>query len=76
MHLFAHWPWLADPEVYYPLKGRDAASEHARRILDVDSVLGYHRSVDISPIDYRQAEICLFKRSALKAIFSLSTPDI
>lgn len=62
MHLFAHWPWLADPSAYYPLNTRPTASERIRRVLDVDGILGYHRPVGISPIDYRQAEICLFTR--------------
>lgn len=53
MHLFAHHPFAADPNLYYPNPDWE---EKTTAILD----LRYPR--EVGPADYREAKICLLSR--------------
>ena len=60
MHLFAHSPFSADPNRYYPHRDwRDKTID----VLDVDGVLSQHvESAKITPAQYRSAKICVLSR--------------
>lgn len=69
MQLFAHLPYSADPDTYFPAKEKPSG---VPRILDVDAILGQKQLPNAVPdaAAYRNATFCIFSRYILPSLQS------
>jgi hypothetical protein len=80
MQLFAHLPYSADPNSYYPAEKKSTLPS---AFLDVDGILRPDGSIsETRPVAlqpeasaYREATLCLFSRCVVRLCMYRSHPD-